>query len=57
MVHLGDVTARPAGENQFRRRREGSVRMIKGTSEAVFTAVIVLVLLAIFLAGMGAAMP
>jgi hypothetical protein len=31
--------------------------MIKGTSEAVFTAVIVLVLLAIFLAGMGAAMP
>jgi hypothetical protein len=31
--------------------------MIRGTSEAVFTAVMVLVLLAIFMAGIGAAMP
>jgi hypothetical protein len=31
--------------------------MIKGTSEAVFTAVMVLGLLAIFLAGMAAAIP
>ena len=31
--------------------------MIRGTSEAVFTAVMALVLLAIFMAGIGAAMP
>ena len=31
--------------------------MIRGTSEAVFTAVMVLVLLTIFMAGIGAAMP
>ena len=31
--------------------------MIRGTSEAVFTAVMVLVLLAIFMAGIGSAMP
>jgi hypothetical protein len=31
--------------------------MIRGTSEAVFTAIVVLVLLAIFMAGIGAAMP
>ena len=31
--------------------------MIRGTSEAVFTAVMVVVLLAIFVAGIGAAMP
>jgi hypothetical protein len=31
--------------------------MIRGTSEAVFTAVLVLVLLAIFMVGIGAAMP
>jgi hypothetical protein len=31
--------------------------MIRGTSEAVFTAIMVLVLLAIFAAGIGAAMP
>ena len=31
--------------------------MIRGTSEAVFTAIMVLVLLAIFMAGIGAAMP
>jgi hypothetical protein len=31
--------------------------MIRGTSEAVFTAVMVVVLLAIFMAGIGAAMP
>jgi hypothetical protein len=31
--------------------------MIRGTPEAVFTAVTVLVLLAIFLAGIGAAIP
>ncbi len=31
--------------------------MIRGTSEAVFTAIMVLVLLAIFMAGIGAAVP
>jgi hypothetical protein len=31
--------------------------MIRGTSEAVFTAITVLILLAIFLAGIGAAIP
>ena len=31
--------------------------MVRGTSEAVFTAIMVLVLLAIFMAGIGAAMP
>ncbi len=31
--------------------------MIRGTSEAVFTAIMILVLLAIFMAGIGAAMP
>jgi hypothetical protein len=31
--------------------------MIRGTSEAVFTAVMVVVLLAMFVAGIGAAMP
>jgi hypothetical protein len=31
--------------------------MVRGTSEAVFTAIVVLVLLAIFMAGIGAAMP
>jgi hypothetical protein len=31
--------------------------MIRGTSEAVFTAIMVRVLLAIFAAGIGAAMP
>jgi hypothetical protein len=31
--------------------------MIRGTSEAVFTAIMVLVLLAIFMAGVGAAVP
>jgi hypothetical protein len=31
--------------------------MIRGTSEAAFTAIMVLVLLAIFMAGIGAAMP
>jgi hypothetical protein len=31
--------------------------MIRGTSKAVFTAVMVVVLLAIFVAGIGAAMP
>jgi hypothetical protein len=33
------------------------VRMIKGMPEAIFTAVTILVLLAIFLAGVGAAVP
>ncbi len=31
--------------------------MIRGTSEAVFTAIMILVLLAIFMAGLGAAVP
>jgi hypothetical protein len=31
--------------------------MIRGTSEAVFTAIMVLVLLALFMAGIGAAVP
>jgi hypothetical protein len=31
--------------------------MIKGTSEMVFTAIMVLILLAIFMAGIGAAVP
>jgi hypothetical protein len=31
--------------------------MIRGTSEAVFTAIMILVLLAIFMAGIGAAVP
>jgi hypothetical protein len=31
--------------------------MIRGTSEAVFTAITVLILLAIFLAGIGTAIP
>ena len=31
--------------------------MVRGTSEAVFTAIVVLVLLAIFMAGIGSAMP
>jgi hypothetical protein len=31
--------------------------VVRGTSEAVFTAIMVLVLLAIFMAGIGAAMP
>ncbi len=31
--------------------------MIRGTSEAVFTAIMVLVLLAIFMAGVGTVMP
>jgi hypothetical protein len=39
------------------KQREGSARMTRGLSEAVFTAIMVVVLLTMFLAGMAASVP
>lgn len=56
---MGDVMMPSGADNRILKNytTEGSARMTRGTSEVVFTAIMVLVLFALYLGGIAATVP